>query len=323
MPFAVESRFLGANPFGQRRPVMGTNRDEPCSLSIAGEDGAAEECLERGEVVYYPKAPFPLPEGDALAFLLRQELGTHAHKNISCDPVSGKVAGFVRQGPEQTQRLRDIFTAFSKDVTAWLTRALPRYRAAWRLDRISYRPQEEATRRLRHKARNDLLHVDAFPSRPSGGDRILRVFANINPIEPRIWVTSEPFAKLLQHYGVAAGLPGRTGPRLLERLGSGVLGLFRPGRARRSAYDQFMLRFHDYLKMNDQFQEHGPKRLWTFPPGSVWVAMTDTCSHAVLRGRYALEHSYFVPASALVLPEESPASLVEKMCAKAAERWAA
>jgi hypothetical protein len=84
-----------------------------------------------------------------------------------------------------------------------------------------------------------------------------------------------------------------------------------------------MLRFHDFLKANDDFQERGPKRLWTFPPGSAWLAITDTCSHAVLRGRYALEHSYFIAPSALALPDESPAALLARACAASASRRAA
>jgi hypothetical protein len=286
--------------------------------SPAAEDAACsppDECLERGEVLFYPQSPFPLPAGDDLQFLLKQDLRSGAHKNISYNPAAGRAAGFARGDADETRRLTELLAAFSRDVTSWLSRTLPRYSAAWRLDMVSYRPQEEATRRLRHKARNDLLHVDAFPSRPTGGDRILRVFANINPREPRIWVTSDPFAKLLRRYGVAAGLPGRNGPGWLNQLGTGLLGLFRPGRPRRTAYDQFMLRFHDYLKMNEDFQERGPKRLWSFPPGSAWVAMTDTCSHSVLRGRYALEHSYFIPESALALPNESPTALLKAACA--------
>jgi len=306
---------------------MGHDRGGTQPPSVPAEDDEAipslEERLERGEVVYHPKSPFPLPAGDDLQLLLRQQLRPGAHKNISYDPATCRATGFVRENADETRRLQDLFAAYSRDVTYWMTQTLPRYCSACRLDRVSYRPQEEATRRLRHKARNDLLHVDAFPSRPSGGDRILRVFANVNPSEPRIWVTSEPFAKLLQRYGAEAGLPVQAGPGWLEQLGEGVLGLFRPGGARRTAYDHFMLRFHDFLKMNDEFQERGPKRLWTFPPGSAWMAMTDACCHAVLRGRYALEHSYFVPLSALALPRESPAALLEAACERDDERRAA
>ena len=158
--------------------------------------------------------------------------------------------------------------------------------------------------------------MDAFPGRPSQGRRILRVFANVNPNEPRIWVTSSPFAALLEKYGEAAGLPRGAGSDWLGQLREGVVRLFRPTKAKRSPYDSFMLRFHDYLKRNDDFQERGPKHLWTFPPGCAWLAFTDTCSHSVLRGRYALEHSYFVSPHVLTLPEESPPALLTKACAK-------
>jgi hypothetical protein len=191
-----------------------------------------------------------------------------------------------------------------------LASTLPRYASAWKLDRVSFRPEEEATRRLRLKARNDLLHVDAFPTRPTNGRRILRLFVNVNLSEPRVWATSEPFGKLLDRFGTQVGLPtgqGASWPRQ-------VLRLLRPGRAQASVYDTFMLRFHDYLKSNDEFQEHGPKRFWTFAPGSAWLVFTDVASHAVLRGRFALEHSYFIAPESLVLPDQSPPALLEQAC---------
>jgi hypothetical protein len=195
-----------------------------------------------------------------------------------------------------------------------LSAQVPRYAARWRLDRVSYRPAEEATRVLRLKARNDLLHVDAFPSRPTHGWRILRLFANINLADPRVWVTAEPFGRLLERFGGQVGLPTSVVPTLGERLRHGLLRLFRPERPARTVYDSFMLKFHDFLKANDAFQEHGPKRFWSFSPGSAWLAVTDTCSHAVLRGRYALEHSYFLDPASLALPDESPAALLQRAC---------
>jgi hypothetical protein len=167
---------------------------------------------------------------------------------------------------------------------------------------------------LRLKARNDLLHVDAFPSRPTNGARILRLFVNINPTEPRIWATSLPFARLLEKFGAAAGLPAVQGLGLARRLTDTMLGVFQPARRQRSAYDSFMLRLHDFLKANDDFQERGPKQYWKFPPNSAWLVFTDVTSHAVLRGRYALEHSYFVSSRALALSQESPPALLERAC---------
>jgi hypothetical protein len=270
--------------------------------------------LERGEVVYYPVCPFPLPEGDDRTFLLEQRLANRAHKNISYNPHTAKAAGFLLHSPEQAERLRRLLAEFSRTITDWAAQTFPSYAHAWRLDRVSFRPEEEATRTLRLKARNDLLHVDAFPSRPTQGHRIFRIFANVNLTEPRIWVTSEPFTKLLERYGAAAGLPGRDRADWFRQLRRDVLGLFRPGQPKRSPYDAFMLRLHDYLKGNEDFQERTPKCFWTFGTGSAWVAFTDACSHAVLRGRYALEHSYFVAPEGLVLPEESPPALLARAC---------
>jgi hypothetical protein len=294
---------------GTEERAMLTDRPEPTS--------GLEAQLERGEVVFYPACPFPVATGQDHGFLLEQRLGGRVHKNISYDPHTGKANGFARQSGEQAERLRKLLAAFADNVTTWLTRTLPGYAVSWRRDRVSYRPEEEATRVLRQKARNDLLHVDAFPSRPTNGWRILRVFVNVNPTEDRVWVTSDPFAKLFQRFGVQAGLPSRSDLGFASHVSRQFLRLFRPGQVRRSPYDAFMLRFHDFLKANDEFQEKGPKRFWRFPPGSCWMCFTDTTSHAVLRGRFALEHSYFVNPASLVLPEEAPATILERACGMA------
>jgi hypothetical protein len=283
------------------------------TLGSPGGDGPIAERLERGEVVHFPKAPFTLPEKEDLAFLLEQRLASRAHKNISYDPLADKTAGFLKHSAAQAERMRGLLAEFSRSVTGWLSGVLPAYARSWQLDRVSFRPDEEATRQLRLKARNDLLHVDAFPSRPTNGYRILRVFANVNPTEPRVWVTSDPFRRLLDTYGSRCGLPTAVGPGFLQQ----VVGMFSAGRRQRSTYDAFMLKFHNYLKANDNFQERGTKRYWHFQPGSAWLCMTDTTSHAVLRGRFALEHSYFIAPEAQVLPAESPAALLEKACGHA------
>jgi hypothetical protein len=282
-------------------------------MPTAGARTALAELLERGELVYFPTCPFPLPAEPDLVFLRQQRLARFVHKNISLDPATGRVTGFVKQGGGQGRRLAGLLGEFSRRVNAWLSQLLPRYAAGCRSDRATLRSEEEATRQLRHTARNDLLHIDAFPNRPSWGRRILRVFANIHPSEPRVWVTSEPFADLLRRHGEAAGLPGK-GSSWLGQLGQGMLQLFRPGAVRRSVYDAFMLRFHDYLKLDDAFQERGPKRLWTLAPGSAWMAFTDACSHCVLRGRWALEHSFFIDPDVLALPDQAPAALLAQRC---------
>lgn len=267
----------------------------------------APEPLERGELVFFPRAPFPLPEGDDLEFLLQQRAGGLGHKHVSYNPHTRELTGLARIDEKQFEHARTLLNTFALGVAAWLAEVLPAYAGGIEPDRASFRPEEEATRRLRHHARNDLLHVDAFPGRPARGRRILRVFANINPVEERVWATSEPLPRLL--------------PRLRDRvrrsaagwfhgLGAFMLGLMQPPQDRTSPSDVFMLRLHDYLKGDLDFQQRGPRRLWRFPPGSAWLAMTDACTYAELRGRFALEHSFFIAPGVLVRPELAPARLV-------------
>lgn len=273
-----------------------------------------EHRLERGEIITYPICPFALPQGDDRQFLMEQQHSPWGHKNISYNPQTGRVTGFRRRARQAGDRLGALMAQFSQAATAWLSRELPRYAEGWQLDRASLQPEEEATRRLRLSARNDLLHVDAFPTRPTHGARILRLFVNFHPSDPRVWVTSDTFERLLARYGEAAGLP-RSGRRSSGPGGWALVisRLLDPFSWRGPIeYDQFMLRLHHYLKTHDEFQERCAKRYWYFPPGSAWLAFTDGVAHAVLRGRYALEHSYLIPARVLSLPDESPAALLAR-----------
>jgi hypothetical protein len=276
-----------------------------------------DERLERGEVVYLPTCPFALPVGDDLHFLFRQTLGGRRHKNIGYDPHTNKASGFRWQGDEQAARLTHALANFADTAAGWLSKALPRYAGGWRRDRASFRPEEEATRHMRLHARNDLLHIDAFPSRPTGGARILRLFANVNLSEPRVWVTSETFPRLLERFGHAVGLP--TGRASLARR---LLRLFDP-RPPRPLYDDFMRRLHHHLLSDEHFQEKGPRRFWSFAAGSAWLAFTDSVSHAELRGRFALEHTFFVPVDRLVDPSQAPSVLFERACGLPLMRGAA
>lgn len=272
-----------------------------------------EERLERGELLVFAPCPFALPADDDLAFLLGQRLDG-VHKNISYNPARATVSGFAESSPDHADRLRGILKRFADAAADWTAQLLPRYAPHWQRDRASFRPEEEAIRKLRRTARNDLLHFDAFPSRPTRGRRILRLFVNVNPTDPRVWATSDTFADVLARYGPRVGLPNALTDGWLGRLGQGLLGLFQPGMADRTAYDHFMLRLHHFLKTNDGFQERSPRRFWHFAPGTAWLVFTDGVSHAELRGQYALEHSFFVAPESLVRPDLAPAAVLERAC---------
>jgi 3-deoxy-D-manno-oct-2-ulosonic acid (Kdo) hydroxylase len=261
------------------------------------------EALESGNILYFPNESSDLSEADR-AFLLsiRQAKGA-LHKNIAYRPSQDEISGY--DGP--ADRLHSALRSYSEWAVRFTGLILPRYKQHWRLDYASFRPQEEEGRDLPWKKRNDLLHVDAFPSRPTKGDLILRVFTNINPERKRVWLTSDPFAKLAPKYASDAGLHGRSRLLLLSLRFTGL------AFARRTPYDRFMLSFHDYLKANVEYQRDCPKYRFEFPPNSTWMVFTDVVPHAVLSGQYALEQTFIVARSSLSNPAHAPASILESL----------
>ena len=273
------------------------------------------EQLESGHILFFPESPFRLPPEDREFLLGLRQTSAGFHKNIAYRPLEDRLTGLDKKEPaERARRLRAILRRFSDDVTECLTELLPAYAGNWRRDLASFRPREEHGRQLRLRARNDLLHTDAFPTRPTGGDRILRVFTNLNPSEPRVWHTSETFEALAHRFARTAGLPrpARSGPA--TRLVVGLAQCLGIPAANRSSYDQFMLRFHNFLKENREFQETCTKQRWEFPPGSAWIVFTDMVSHAVLSGQFALEQTYIVPRAAMSLPRKAPIEILEEIC---------
>lgn len=277
---------------------------EPVRPLPAPQPGSMEERLERGDIVAFQPCPFPLPSDQDRAFLCSQRLS--GSKNINFNPATEAVTGFETLAPDQPAKLKAILAAFSKSAQEWLGATLPRY--ALKPDRATFRPEEEATRRLRFTARNDLLHVDAFSTRPTHGWRLLRLFVNIHPTDLRVWITSDTFADLLQEFGAQAGLPGS------ERLtwAEAFFNLFQPKEKESTAYDQFMGRFQRFLKRNASFQDRARKTFWHFPPGTAWLVMPDGVAYGELRGQFALEHSFFVAPETLALPELAPAALLAR-----------
>lgn len=270
--------------------------------------------LERGEVLYFERLPYELPEEDREWMLSLPQTDATFHKNVSYRPTQDILRGLPAERKEEVERMHRIMREYSGAVTRFVARLLPRYAALWKLDFASFRPVEEEGRKLSLHKRNDLLHVDAFPSRPTHGARILRVFTNLNPTVPRRWVTTGPFEALARQYAADAGLA-----RFAERRASPLDAVKRAlgiDRVDRSPYDAFMLRFHDYLKENAAFQEGCPKNRMEFPPGSTWLVFTDAVAHAALSGQFAVEQTYIVPVEAQVEPETAPVKVLERLCGK-------
>ncbi len=242
------------------------------------------------------------------------------HKNIAYKPNRDEISGLADRG--EAEAIREPMRQYSRCALDFMARILPEYARAWKVDYASFRSIEERGRELPLTKRNDLLHVDAFPTRPVFGNLILRCFTNVNPQQSREWVTSEPFVRLARQQAEKAGLASfvnaagsslhklrRDATRKLSKVGVPIVD--------RSPYDAFMLHFHDWLKANEEYQRDCPKFRFDLPPGSTWLVFTDMVPHAVLSGRLALEQTVIVSRESLRNPEQAPSAILERIAGRA------
>lgn len=260
--------------------------------------------LEFGTILYFQEPPFAFSR-DAIKFLNSQTLSLSAvHKNVSYLPATNVLSG-ISSGHASHNRIRRVLRDFSDAAIAFFADFLPPYRNFVKVEYANFRPIEEAGRQLSLHKRNDLLHVDASHSRPTRGGRILRVFMNVHSERPRVWKTGMSFAELAQQYARQAGLDRYAARSTWARLRLATTGL--------TPYDAFMLRLHNFLKENREFQETSPQFVHEFPPMATWLVFSDSVPHAVLSGRNALDQTVIVPINGLVAPEQSPLRILERL----------
>ncbi|MBV8550742.1 MAG: Kdo hydroxylase family protein [Acidobacteriaceae bacterium] len=271
--------------------------------------------LEAGNVLFFPVTPFVLPQ-EAQDFLRSLSFsGGAVHKNIAYRPASDRVTG-IEADSAASERLVSVMRDYSRSLIRFTSELLPEYARAWKLDYASFRPLEEQGRDLPLNKRNDLIHTDAFPSRPTNGDLILRVFTNIHPSKTRNWVTTDPFPVIAEKYARAAGLEQiASGGKFLNQ-SARILKSFGLPVVPRSPYDRFMLRFHEYLKRNGDFQANCTKYHFDFPPGSTWLTFTDVLPHSVHSGQHALEQTFIIGRGSMADPGNAPVAVLERLCGR-------
>lgn len=272
--------------------------------------------LEKGQILFFSAPPFALPPADIEFLVSLKPADSRLHKNISYRPEQDLLRGFADSANEA--RVHEIMQRYAAAVRNFVSNFLAPYAGKFQMDYASFRPLEEEGRDLPLHKKNDLLHVDAFPSRPTRGGRILRVFTNVHAAKDRVWVVGERFPELAARFAGAAGLKkfakGSGALRGWKR-GLGTLGL---PVADRAPYDKFMLHFHDWLKENTAFQnaKEGKEQI-QFPPMATWLVFTDGVPHAALAGQFAMEQTFIIPVEALVAPDVAPIRVLEKLAGRA------
>jgi len=282
--------------------VLNTLEFATWAPALSGEESAAcTRALESGQVALLPRLRFDLADDER--HLLSPRWGDGKAKNISFDPQSRQVRHTSAQGADQEAigRMMGRFADASRQLVDSL---FPAYRQGIHWGLTSYRPVEADGRASSRKKDDTLIHVDAFASRPTQGERILRVFCNINPEgKPREWELGEPFADLARRLLPQISKPAPGSAWLLKTL--------KITKGLRSAYDHYMLQLHDQGKLDAEYQQSCPKTPVSLPSGATWVVYTDLVPHAVKSGQYLLEQTFYLPVEAMQEPERSPLRILE------------
>jgi len=261
--------------------------------------------LEAGKVLYFPNFGQHgfAPQQDELA-LFREDVRDPNSRNISLSP-GGELKGVA--GDDATRALMDgMVKRFRAEAEALLGNLVPRYGEHLRRGAASFRPAVVETRVQSWRADDRRLHVDAFPSRPNYGERLLRVFTNVN-LEgaPRVWRVGEPFEDVAKRF-----LP-QVKPYV--RWQASALNALHITKSLRSEYDHLMLQLHDAMKRNLDYQQNAPQVSFGFPPGCAWVCFSDQASHAVMSGQYMMEHTLQLSPLHQYDKESSPLAILTRM----------
>jgi hypothetical protein len=265
----------------------------------------AISALEGGGVIYMPKLTFMLTENEQR--FLSPSWSDGKSKNISLRP-NGDLKGAIGND-EERNALRIMIQRYATEATSLINTLYPEYRPYLLAANTSYRPCEVEHRISSYRKDDTRLHTDAFPSSPTQGLRLLRVFANINPEgKSRQWRVGEPFKDMATKYlpQTKGMLPGQA--KLMQ--------LLRITKKRRTPYDHLMLQLHDKVKWDLEYQKNSPQQHVDFPPGSSWIVFSDQVLHAAMAGQYMMEQTFYLPVDALYNQQTAPIRILESILEK-------
>ena len=268
------------------------------------EQKAPVDELEQGRVLYFPQLAFPFEAGEEKIF--SGTLANSRVKNISYRPDTGNLKGVQDNAGDLSGIVTTIMQRYADLTRDLVWNLFPEYKSQLKRGRTSLRAVEIDGRPSSLEKDDTRLHVDSFPSSPTHGERILRVFNNINPNGvTRNWRLGEAFPGYANKFAplVRQPIPGA----------STLLNLFGITKSKRSLYDHYMLSLHDLGKADDAYQAQGTAENFNFPPGSTWLCFTDQVLHGVLSGQYMLEQTFYLPVQAMHDPEKSPLRILEEI----------
>ena len=258
--------------------------------------------IENGQVLYFPRLAFELaPEEKPL---LRESVLAGGSRNVSlgADGVLKHAAGT----PEEQKLLAGMIGRYRKSVLTLVDGLFPHYRGKLRVAPTSFRPKQVETRTQSVHADDRRMHFDAFATRPTYGERILRIFTNLNPNgAPRVWRVGEPFETVAKRYLPKIPPYSPLKAKLLNAVGG--------TKSVRSEYDHLMFYLHNLMKEDEQYQKNGTVATKDFPPNCVWVCYADGAAHGVASGQYMMEQTLHLAPGGELHPESSPLAILTRL----------
>ena len=258
--------------------------------------------LEGGQVVVLPHLAFNLlPEEERF---LSSNWSDKKAKNISLRPNAG-LRGATGSELDMLA-LRGMIERFADQSQQLISKILPSYVPNLTVANTSFRPFEVEARMSSYRKDDTRLHPDAFPSNPTQGTRLLRVFNNVNPNgKPRVWRVGEPFTQMANQF-----LPKT---KALLPLQAWLMKTLHITKRTRTEYDHRMLQLHDLVKADMDYQKNSPQQSVNFMPGTTWIVYSDQVLHAAMSGQYMFEQTFHLPVSGLKNSETAPLRVLEKM----------
>lgn len=266
---------------------------------------SASQALEAGQVLSFPSLAFSLSEAEC-RFLSPAILGRS--KNVGYNPATYALGGTVCRGADALA-LKALLQRYADAARTLLERLLPFEGSALTQRRTSFRPAAVQGRVTSWRKDDTRLHVDSFPSEPVHGQRILRLFCNVNPHgQARTWRLGEPFPVVANRFWPRLAAPFRVERQLLSWL--------RVTRGLRSEYDHYMLRLHDAMKADLDYQRTARQSTVDFSSGTAWACFTDQVSHAALAGQYQFEQTFTIPVEAMRNSSTAPLKVLEQLAGR-------
>lgn len=265
----------------------------------------AADTLEYGGILLFPKLGFLLSYEEKNCLLLQPPKA----KNISYHILDDNVRG-LSSTKKDLFNLKQLLNRYCKSAESLIQQLCPKYKDGLEIGLTSLRTIEAKGRMSRSYRQDDSrLHVDAFPSRPTRGKRILRVFCNINPCgNPRVWHTGESFHNVAERFGKNFRYPSRLSRHIKYKVGI--------TRDLQSLYDSCMLQLHHAMKYDDDYQRNIDHHVHEFPAGTTWIVFSDQVSHAVISGQHLLEQTFYLSVDAMYDKTRSPLAILESLTGK-------